>query len=108
MADKTGYKKTVADQAKALVDAVGDEYGADSGEHGGASDAPNFAKWLDRTRKLFDQLDETSKGWSRAEVEEINSSSRNAVAYGDPKESAYFALYKDVLHEVKKLRKQGA
>jgi len=107
MSEKSGYKKLVAEQAKALVDAVEEEFEKDSGEHGGASDQPNFAKWLDRTRKLFDQLDTLSKDWNRAQVEEINHASRNAVTYGDPKESAYFALYKDVVREVKKLRKHG-
>ena len=108
MAEKSGYKKMIAEQSKALLESTSGEFDKDKGEHGGASAAPNFGKWLDRTRKLFTQLDVVSKGWSRAEVEEINQSSRNAVAYGDPRESAYFALYKDVLHEVKKHRKQGA
>jgi hypothetical protein len=107
VAEKSGYKKLIADQTKALLAAAGTEFDGDSGEHGGASAAPNFAKWLDRTRRLFTQIDGVSKGWSRAQVEEINQSSRNAITYGDPRESAYFALYKDVLHEVKKHRKQG-
>ena len=107
MAEKSGYKKLVAEQAKALMEAVEKDFDGDAEENGGASDSPNFAKWLDRTRRLFDQVDALAKGWSRAEIEDINQSSRNAVAYGDPKESAYFALYKDVLHEVKKLRKHG-
>lgn len=108
MAEKSGYKKMIAEQTKTLLADSTKEFDADKGEHGGASPAPNFGKWLDRTRKLFTQLDGVSKRWSRAEVEEINQSSRNAVTYGDPRESAYFALYKDVLHEVKKLRKQGS
>jgi hypothetical protein len=108
MAEKSGYKKLVAEQSRELLAAAEAEYDKDKGEHGGASAEPNFAKWLDRTRKLFSQIDAIAKGWSRAQVEEINHSSRNAVTYGDPRESAYFALYKDVLHEVKKSRKQGA
>ena len=108
MAEKSGYKKMIAEQTKALLASASGEFEKDKGEHGGASEAPNFGKWLDRTRVLFTQLDVVSKGWSRAEVEEVNQSSRNAVTYGDPRESAYFAFYKDVLHEVKKHRKQGA
>lgn len=108
MAGKTGYKLRIDEQAKLLLASASAEFDKDKGEHGGASAAPNFGKWLDRTRKLFTQLDAAAKGWSRADIEEINASSRNAVVYGDPRESAYFALYKDVLHEVKKHRKQGA
>ena len=108
MADKSGYKKLVTEQAKALLEATSSEFEKDSGEHGGGSGSPNFAQWLDRTGKLVSQVEALSEKWNRAEVEEIQSNSRNAVAYGDPKESARFALLKDVLHEVKKMRKQGA
>jgi hypothetical protein len=108
MAEKSGYKKLVSEQAKTLNEAVSAEFEGDAEEHGGASDGANLAKWLDRTRRLFTQLDTVSKSWTRAEVEEINQSSRNSISYGDPKESAYFALYKDILREVKKVRKQGA
>jgi len=108
MAEKSGYKKQVAEQAKALIETATPEYEKDDGDHGGASEAPNFSKWLDRTGKLLTQIEALSEKWSRAEIEEIQSSSRNAVAFGDPKESARFALLKDVLYEVKKRRKQGA
>ncbi len=107
MAEKSGYRKLVVEQAKILIEGVSAEFDGDAEEHGGSSGTPNLAKWLDRTRRLFTQLDGLSKGWNRAQVEEINQSSRNAITYGDPKESAYFALYKDIIHEVKKLRKQG-
>jgi hypothetical protein len=108
MAEKSGYKKRIAEQAKLLLDSVAGEFEKDRGEHGGAAEMPNFGKWLDRTRKLYTQLDEAAKGWSRADIEEIVSSSRNAVTFGDPRQRAYFALYEDVLREVKKHRKQGA
>jgi len=108
MAEKSGYKKRIAEQAKRLLESASGEFEKDAGDHGGASSTPNFAKWLDRTRKLYTQLDEAAKGWGRADIEEIVSSSRNAVTYGDPRQRAYFALYEDVLREVKKHRKQGA
>ncbi len=108
MAEKSGYKKLVTEQAKALISTVSSEFEGDKGEHGGASETPNFSLWLDSTGKLIAQIETLAVKWGRGEIEEINSSSRNAVAFGDPKESARFALLKDVLHEVKKQRKQGA
>ena len=107
MADK-GYKKMVTEQAKALLETVTSEFDGDSEEHGGGTDSPNFAKWLDRTGKLNTHVETLSNDWGRADIEMINSNSRNSVSYGDPKGSARFALLKDVLHEVKKLKKQGA
>ena len=99
------YQKMVREEAKEAYPGIKEAFEADKDEHGGASDSPNLLKWLDRTRKLFERVDEVSKGWGRAEVEMVKSNSRNAVPYGDPKESAYFAYYKDVVHEVKKLYK---
>ena len=43
--------------------------------------------------------------WSRSDIEMVKQNSRNAVTYGDPRESAYFAYYKDLLRELKKLQK---
>ena len=108
MAEKSGYKKLVAEQAKILIENISTDFEDDADEHGGGSERPNLAKWLDRTNKLHAQLTELSKGWNRAQVEEINNSSRNSVAFGDPKESAQFALLKDILREIKRQRKQGA
>lgn len=108
MAEKSGYKKLVSEQAKTLIAAVSSEYEADKGEHGGASDSPNFSLWLDTTGKLVTQIETLAAGWGRGDIEIIQTNSRNAVTFGDPKESARFALLKDVLHEVKKQRKQGA
>lgn len=102
------YKDMVRDEAKEFFDASYSEFKKDDGEHGGGSDSPNLGKWLDRTRKLFERLDETSKSWGRADAMMITQNSRNSVGYGDPKESAYFAFYKDVLVELKKLAKSKA
>ena len=99
------YKKMVQDEAKSFYDEVQPVFQKDSEEHGGKSDIPNLSKWVDKTRKLFNRLDEVKKGWSRLEAEMVKQNSRNAVPYGDPKESAYFAYYKDIMHEVKKLNK---
>lgn len=101
------YQKMVRDEAKTFYENVQSTYAEDDGEFGGKSEKQNLSKWLDRTRKLFEHLDQVSKSWSRVDAEMINSSSRNSVSYGNPKESAYFAYYKDILRELKKLRKAG-
>ncbi|MEM7168083.1 MAG: hypothetical protein AAF581_21715 [Planctomycetota bacterium] len=100
------YQKMVAEEAKSFLETVASDYDDDKGEFGGKSDAPNFPKWLDRTRKLLDRIDEVSKGWGRLEAQMVAQNSRNAVQFGSPKESAYFAYHKDVMQELKKLRKK--
>ena len=100
------YKNLVADEARCFYKGVKDEFAGDSGEHGGKSERPNLSKWLDANRKLFTHLDETTKDWGRGEVDQVKAGSRNFVAYGDPKQNAYFAMHKDVLAELKKLAKR--
>ena len=100
------YQKMVHEEAKTFLKTVSPDYDGDDGEFGGKSDQPNFAKWLDRTRKLFERIDEVSKSWGRLEAQMVTQNSRNAVQFGSPKESAYFAYHKDVLQELKKLRKK--
>ena len=99
------YQEMVQGEAKSFFAEVRPTFEKDKKEFGGASDDANLSKWLDRTRKLFERLDEVKKGWTRVEAEMIRSNSRNSVSYGDPKESAYFAYYKDILQELKKLKK---
>ncbi|MFQ5654848.1 MAG: hypothetical protein ACE5GW_08970 [Planctomycetota bacterium] len=102
------YQKMVHEEAQRFFEECYPIFEKDEKEFGGASDESNLPKWLDRTRKLFDRVDEISKGWSRSDAMMIQQNSRNSVSYGDPKESAYFAFYKDVVKEMKKLRKTGA
>ena len=99
------YRETVLTEAKSLFGEVSSLFEDDGGEHGGKSGRPNLSKWIDGNRKLFERLDEVKKGWTRMDADLIIQSSRNSVPYGDPKESAYFAFYKDIMHEVKKLNK---
>ena len=99
------YKKMVCEEAKSFFGDHFPTFESDAEEHGGKSTKPNLSKWLDRTRHLVERLDEVSKDWSRAEIESIKQSSRNSVSYGGSRESAYFAYYKDLLHELKKLQK---
>jgi len=100
------YKKMVATEAQEFLDKLGGEFQDDAGDHGGKSETPNLSRWLDRTRRLFEHLDVVTKSWKRAEIETVRNASRNSVAYGDPKEAAYFAYYKDIVAEVKKRSKR--
>lgn len=100
------YKKRVAEEARTFHEKIREEFAADSGEHGGKSDRPNLSKWLDENRKLFTHLDETTKDWGKGEIEEVKAGTRNFLAYGDPKQNAYFAFHKDVLAELKKRAKK--
>ncbi|MCI0652657.1 MAG: hypothetical protein L0Z55_12330 [Planctomycetes bacterium] len=102
------YQRLVRDEARRFLDQVKSQFEGDAGEHGGGSATPNLAKWLDRTRKLSDHVSSAAKAWDRVKIEMIRSSSRNAVAYGDPRDSAYGAFIKDLLLELKKLRKSAA
>ncbi len=102
------YKSMVQNEAKEFTKSGLPSFVDDTEEFGGKSPSPNLAKWLDRTRKLFDHIDGVSKSWGRADALMIQQSSRNSVPYGDPKESAYFAFYKDMLQEIKKLHKAQA
>ncbi len=100
------YKKMVATEAQEFLTQLGGGFQEASDEHGGKSDSPNLSLWLDRTRKLFDHIDVATKDWTRGEIDTVRNSSRNCVAYGDPKQAAYFAFYSDVILEVKKRAKK--
>ncbi len=102
------YRKMVRQGGKEFFEKIDAEFQKDEEEFGGKTDSPNLSKWLDRTRKLFDHLDGIKTGWNRTDAELVNQNSRNSVPYGDPKESAYFAYYKDLLRELKRLQKTRA
>lgn len=102
------YQKMVHEEAKTFLAKVSPDFDKDKEEFGGQADVPNFSKWLDRTRKLLERVDEISKDWGRLEAQMITQNSRNAVQFGSPKESAYFAYHKDLSQELKKLRKGKA
>ena len=99
------YQKMVRQEGKDFFEKVNADFQKDKEEFGGQADSPNLPKWLDRTKKLFDHLDGIKKDWNRTDAELVNQNSRNSVPYGDPKESAYFAYYKDLLRELKRLQK---
>ena len=99
------YQKKVREDAKNFFKTSIPVFESDEGDHGGKSAAPNLMKWLDETGKLKTHIDGIAKDWGRGEVEMVQSNSRNAVTYGDPRESAFFAFFKDLQHEIKKLRK---
>ena len=99
------YQKKVRKEATSFFETNIAFFEKDEGDHGGKSSAPNLMKWIDETGKLKEYIDGLAKDWGRGEVEMIQSNSRNKVTYGDPRESAFFAFFKDLQHEIKKLKK---
>jgi hypothetical protein len=104
--DLLDYKKRIQAEAKSFHDSIENEFSADSSAHGGKSESPNLTLWLDQNGKLLARVQAVAEKWTRGDVESIKAHSRHAVNYGDPRESARFAFYKDLLAELKKLRKK--
>lgn len=100
------YHDMVQKEAEAFLSARYDEYLADEGEHGGKSGKPNLSRWIDRTGHLADTVRKLSEKWTRRDWTWINESSRHKTPWGDPKSSAFAALYQDILREAKRIRKR--
>lgn len=100
------YHEKVEEEASRFLEQNLPDFEKDEGEFGGASGTPNLSRWIDRTGRLTRVVEEASKGWSRKDLTWIKENSRNSVPYGDPLSSAFAAFYKDVLREIKKLRKK--
>ncbi len=101
------YHDMVREEAKKIFDSCVSKFQKDSAEHGGKSDRPNFSLWLNRTGVLAKHIEKLAKKWTRKDVLWINENSRHSINYGDPRDSAFGALYKDILSELKKLLKSG-
>ena len=101
------YREQVKSEAKKFFVGVRPEFEADTGEHGGKSAAPNFAKWLDRTARLNKVVEEIASKWGHKDFLWVRTNTRNPnPAAGDPRSIAFGSFYLDVLHEVKKLAKK--
>lgn len=99
------YHELIHTEAKELFAQISDKFQKDAGEHGGASDQPNLARWLEANGELARHVEKKSKTWTKKDVLLVNENSRHRVPYGDPHDSAYGAFYKDILLELKKLFK---
>lgn len=101
------YKKRVREEARTFYDAAIGEFEQDEGEHGGRSEQPNLARWIDRTGKLSERVREISSGWSHKDILWVRNNTRNRPkdGGGDPKSAAFASFLQDVKHEIKKLVK---
>ncbi|HAK97298.1 MAG TPA: hypothetical protein DCM87_20490 [Planctomycetes bacterium] len=100
------YHDLVLAEARTFHDQIAARFLADAGEHGGKSNRPNLACWLDGNGLLARHVDKKAQAWTKKDVLLVNESSRHRVPYGDPHDSAYGAFYKDILLELKKLLKK--
>jgi hypothetical protein len=101
------YHDTVTEEATKLFNQCAESFQKDAGEHGGASNRPNLALWLDRTGILSKHLEALTKSWTMKDYLWVNEHTRHRVAFGDPKDNAFGAFYKDILLELKKLMRKA-
>ena len=101
------YQEMVRDESKSFLKGNIEEFEEDSGDHGGKSAVPNLSRWIDTTGRLTKRLEEISARWGKKDILQINNESRNKTPWGDPKSSAFSALYKDILFEIKKVRRRS-
>ncbi len=103
------YQDLIKREAKKFVEANRPAFVSDEGEHGGKTDRPNFAKWLDRTHKLNGVVEEIASKWAHKDLLWVQSNTRNPNPHGggDQRSKAFGSFYLDLLHEVKKLFKQA-
>ena len=100
------YRELVKGESKKFFDANWSVFQADSGEHGGKSPRPNFSKWIDRTTKLNQVVNDVTSSWGHKEYLWVQNNTRNwGQKGGDPRSNAYGSFYLDVFHELKKLSK---
>ncbi len=101
------YQDLVKSEAKKFLEGILPDFANDADDFGGKSKLPNFAKWMDRTAKLNQVVDGLVSRWSRKEFQWVQSNTRNPSSQGgDPKSNCYGSVYSDILHEIKKLKKQ--
>ncbi len=100
------YRKQVKEEADAFLKEINEPFSADGNENGGKSERPNLALWLDKNGLLAQYVEKKAEKWGKKDLLWINENSRNNTPYGDPRDSAYRAYYKDMLFELKKLMKK--
>ena len=101
------YQDQIKKEAKVFYVAAVAEFEQDDAEFGGRSDAPNLAKWIDRTEKLSTRVQEISAKWGHKDFLWVKSNTRNKSPHGggDPRSNAFASYLKDVRQEIKKLAK---
>ena len=100
------YRKLVKTEAKTFFDENYSVFLEDEGEFGGKSAGPNFVKWLDKNQTLNEVVEKKVSSWSTKDFQWVQTNTKNANPYGDPKSNAYGSYYSDLLQELKKLKKK--
>ena len=100
------YRNWVKEAGKRFVDQVVEEFNQDAGEHGGASDQPDFVAWLDVHDKLVAHATEVGESWSLADVHFVNSNSPNKEDQAVSKSQAIDAFVRDLSRVVKQIWKR--
>ena len=102
------YKDLIKSEGSKFFKAEYPNFLEDSDEHGGKAKIPNFLKWLDRTEKLNTIVEGISSKWGMKDFQWVQANTRNpAPAGGDAKSNSYGSFYSDLLHELKKLKKNA-
>ena len=101
------YHDTIKEEAQKVLKDCAAPFADDAGEHGGKSARPNLALWLDRTGILAKHVEAIAKGWGKKDVLWVNENTRNKIPYGDERDNAFSAFYKDILLELKKLMRKA-
>jgi len=103
------YQKQIKTEAQAFVASAKPDYDGDDGEHGGRSEQPNFAMWIDRTGRLTSRVEEIAAKWSHKEYVWVKSNTRNRPkdGGGDPASLAFVSYFQDLKSEIKKLMKKN-
>lgn len=103
------YKQRVKEEAKAFYEQARKEFAEDAEDHGGRSEQPNLAMWIDQKGKLSARIEEICSKWTHKDFlwVQTNTRSRPPVGGGDPRSNAFASFLQDVRHEIKKLAKAG-
>ncbi|MEQ8768135.1 MAG: hypothetical protein RL885_29800 [Planctomycetota bacterium] len=102
------YQRYVADQANAFYDSTLGEFEKAKEAPGGASDAPDFVKWLDQTGAIYAWVEKASAEWDKLTILKISGQTRHKSQFGGAREKAVEGFAQDLLREVKKLHKNQA
>ena len=100
------YKLWVKEEGGKFIEQVTADFEADKGEHGGASDRPDFNAWIDEHDRLVDFATKVGESWSLADVTFVNSHSPNKEEKAVSKSQAVDAFVRDLSRVVKQLRKR--
>ncbi len=100
------YQKFMTDQARAFYEAQAGKFEKDKKAPGGASDKPDFVKWLDQTGSLVAHAQQVSADWDKRTILSVAGQTRHKSQFGGAQEKAVEGFFQDLMHEVKRLHKK--